>query len=43
MYPSLQKKLPQGMIVSCDVDSSGSKLNVYNRARMLVDMPLKEE
>lgn len=41
LYPSLQKKLPQGMIVSCDVDSSGSKLNVYNRARMLVDMPLK--
>ena len=39
--PSLQKKLPQGMIVSCDVDSSGSKLNVYNRVRMLVDMPLK--
>ena len=41
LYPSLQKKLPQGMIVSCDMDSSGSKLNVYNRARMLVDMPLK--
>ena len=43
LYPSLQKKLPQGMIVSCDVDSSGSKLNVYNRARMLVDMPLRNK
>ena len=41
LYPSLQKKPPQGMIVSCDVDSSGSKLNVYNRVRMLVDRPLK--
>lgn len=41
LYPSLQEKLPHSMIVSVDVDSSGSKLNVYNRVRMLVDMPLK--
>jgi len=43
LYPSLNRKLPQGHIVSIDVDSSGSKLNVYNRVKMLVDMPSAEE
>lgn len=38
LYPFLQRKLPQGQIVSADVDSSGSRLNVYNRIRMLVDL-----
>jgi len=38
LYPSIQQKLPEGRIVSADVDSGSSKLNVYNRARMLVDM-----
>ena len=33
-----QRKLPQGQIVSANVDSSGSRLNVYNRIRMLVDL-----
>lgn len=37
LYPSLQRKLPQGHIVSVDVDASGSKLNVYNRVQMLID------
>lgn len=38
LYPSIQQKLPEGRIVSADVDSGSSKLNVYNRVRMLVDM-----
>ena len=36
LYPSLARKLPQGHIVSVDVDSSGSKANVFNRVEMLV-------
>lgn len=35
-YPSIQRKLPQGRIVSVDVDSSGSQLNYYNRIEMLI-------
>ncbi|MBQ9887315.1 MAG: 2-hydroxyacyl-CoA dehydratase [Lachnospiraceae bacterium] len=37
LYPSINRKLPQGQIVSVDMDSSGSELNVYNRIKMLVD------
>lgn len=36
LYPSLQRKLPQGHIVSVDTDSGGSELNVYNRVLMLL-------
>lgn len=43
LYPSLNRKLPQGHIVSVDVDSSGSRLNVYNRMKMLVDEKLPDE
>ena len=39
LYPSLARKLPQGRIVSVDVDSSASKLNAYNRVKMLIDNP----
>lgn len=37
LYPSLNRRLPQGHIVAVEVDSSGSKLNVYNRVKMLVE------
>ena len=40
LYPSIARKLPQGRIVSVDVDSSASKLNAYNRVKMLIDNPL---
>lgn len=39
LYPSLARKLHQGQIVSVDVDSSASKLNAYNRIKMLIDSP----
>ena len=38
LYPSLQRRMPDARIVSVDVDSSGSELNLYNRVKMLVDM-----
>lgn len=37
LYPSLQRKLPEGKIVSVDVDSGSSELNVHNRVSMLID------
>lgn len=39
-YPILSRKLPQGQIIAVDVDSSGSRVSLYNRAKMLVDFPL---
>lgn len=39
LYPSLARKLPEGHIVSVDIDSSGSSLNVRNRIKMLLDEP----
>lgn len=36
-YPALNRKLPQGQIVTVDVDASGSRVSLYNRARMLAD------
>lgn len=39
LYPSLARKLPEGHIVSVDLDSSGSSLNVRNRIKMLIDEP----
>lgn len=42
LYPSLSRKLPQGRIVSVDVDASASKLNAYNRIKMLIDSPFVE-
>lgn len=42
LYPSLSRKLPQGRIVSVDVDSSGSRLNVYNRISMLIHADLSD-
>ncbi|WP_347995569.1 hypothetical protein [uncultured Eubacterium sp.] len=41
LYPALQRKLPGTMITSVDVDSSGSKLNYYNRVSMLIDWKLE--
>lgn len=42
LYPSLNRRLiHKGHIVSVDVDSSGSKLNVYNRVKMLIDQKIK--
>lgn len=38
LYPSLARRLPQGHIVSVDVDSGSSRLNAYNRVRLLVDV-----
>ena len=38
LYAALQRKFG-GHIVSIDVDSSGTRVNAYNRARMLIDMP----
>lgn len=37
LYPSLQRRVPGAHIMSVDVDSSGSPLNVYNRIQLLVD------
>ena len=37
LYASLQRKCG-GHIVSVDVDSSGTPVNAYNRAKMLIDM-----
>lgn len=42
LYPSLNRKLKEGQITAVDVDSSGSRLNVYNRVKMLIDVPLQE-
>lgn len=41
LYPALQRKLSKAMLVSVDVDASGSRGNYYNRVKMLVDWPLK--
>ena len=38
LYASLQRRCG-GHIVSVDVDSSGTRVNAYNRARMLIDIP----
>ena len=38
LYAALQRKCG-GHIVSVDVDSSGTRVNAYNRARMLIDIP----
>ena len=35
-YAAIQRKCG-GQVVSVDVDSSGSRVNVYNRARLLID------
>lgn len=40
-YPALNRMLPEGQIITVDVDASGSRVSLYNRARMLVDFPLK--
>lgn len=40
-YPALNRMLPAGKIVTVDVDASGSRVSLYNRAKMLADMPLK--
>ena len=37
LYPSINRKLPQGHVVSIDVDSGASQLNAYNRLKMLID------
>lgn len=36
-YPTLNRRLSQGQIVTVDVDASSSRVSVYNRAKMLVD------
>lgn len=36
LYPSIQRKIPNAKLVSVDTDSSGSKLNVYNRVAVLL-------
>lgn len=38
MYSSLSRKFEEGQIASVDMDSSGSKINVYNRVKMLIDL-----
>lgn len=38
LYAALQRKCG-GHVVSVDVDSSGTPVNTYNRARMLIDIP----
>lgn len=40
LYPSIQRRLPEGRIVSVDLDSGGSVLNVRNRVKLLLDTPL---
>ena len=37
IYASIQRKRG-GAVVSADVDASGTPVNVYNRARMLIDL-----
>ncbi len=41
LYPSLQRKLPQGHIVSVDTDSGASRLNIYNRVSVLIHGSMK--
>lgn len=38
IYSAIQRKIGHGNVVSADVDSSGSPVNVYNRIRMLIDL-----
>lgn len=40
-YPALNRMLPEGKIVTVDVDASGSRVSLCNRAKMLADMPIK--
>jgi predicted nucleotide-binding protein (sugar kinase/HSP70/actin superfamily) len=40
-YPSLNRKVQEGQILSVDVDASGSQVSFYNRVKMLVDMPVR--
>ena len=40
VYPSLRAAFPYAMLTVIETDSSGSKLNYYNRVQMLVDMKL---
>lgn len=42
-YPALSRSLPEGQLVTVDVDASGSRVSFYNRAKMLVDMRLPAE
>ncbi len=42
-YPILNRKLPEGQIIAVDVDSSGSQVSLYNRAKILMDFPLRKE
>lgn len=39
-YPALNRALPQGRIVTVDVDASSSRVSLYNRAKMLTDLRL---
>lgn len=36
-YPALNRMLPEGQILTVDVDASGSRVSLYNRAKLLVD------
>ena len=42
-YPGLSRKLPEGQIVTVDVDASGSRVSLYNRAKMLADWRLRPD
>lgn len=42
-YPALNRMLPEGQIVTVDVDASGSRVSLYNRAKMLIDFPIKPQ
>jgi predicted nucleotide-binding protein (sugar kinase/HSP70/actin superfamily) len=37
MYPYLQREFPGASIAVLETDASSSKLNYYNRVRMLID------
>ena len=37
VYPAINRKFPQGHVVSVDLDSGAAPVNVYNRVKMLTD------
>ncbi|MBO4399208.1 MAG: hypothetical protein J5643_02380 [Lachnospiraceae bacterium] len=43
VYPRIRREYPNSAIIVTETDSSGSKLNYYNRVRMLIDQKLPEK
>lgn len=37
VYPAINRKFPDGHVVSIDMDSGAAPVNIYNRVKMLID------